>query len=303
MNFPHNAGRKSLRSKSLRRKSLRVALLAGAATLGLATSAQCFSFDDLNPFANNKYEMKVDPNVPPDRYYNEGLIKLDKHDYESAAKDFAVVQKQYPFSEWSRKALVMEVYSNFLAGSYVEASTAADRFNTLYPNSPDSAYVNYLAGQAMYGDMPDVQRDQDRMTQALKYYQTVVEKYPKSQYAEDSKYKIQICRDQLAGHELEIGRYYLKRKNYTAAINRFRDVLFKYQTTREAEEALERLTEAYLAIGITNEAETAAAVLGANFPNSPWYKDALERLRSDGLAPQEHEDSWISKAFKKVGLS
>jgi outer membrane protein assembly factor BamD len=293
MNFPKASGR----------KSFRVAILAGAATLGYASSAQCFSFDDLNPFANNKYEMKVDPNVPADRFYNEGLIKLDKHDYESAAKDFATLQKQYPFGEWARKGLVMEVYADYKAGSYVEASSAADRFNSLYPNTPDAAYVNYLAGQAMYGDMPDVQRDQDRMHQALKYYQTVVDKYPKSQYADDAKYKIQICRDQLAGHELEIGRYYLKRKNYTAAINRFREVLFKYQNTREAEEALERLTEAYLAIGITNEAETAAAVLGANYPNSPWYKDAFDRLRADGLAPQEHEDSWISKAFKKVGLS
>ncbi|WP_374547171.1 outer membrane protein assembly factor BamD [Rhodoblastus sp.] len=284
-------------------KTFGVALLASGASLGFASSAYCFSLEDLNPFSNNKYEMKVDPNVPADRYYNEGLAKIDKHDYESAAKDFATLQKQYPFSEWTRKALVMEVYSNYLAGSYVEASTAADRFNTLYPNSPDAAYVNYLAGQAMYGEMPDVQRDQDRMIKALKYYQTIVDKYPKSQYADDSRYKIQICRDQLAGHELEVGRYYLKRKNYTAAINRFREVLFKYQTTREAEEALERLTEAYLAIGLTSEAETAAAVLGANYPNSQWYKDAFERLRADGLTPQEHEGSWISKAFKGVGLS
>jgi outer membrane protein assembly factor BamD len=284
-------------------KTFRLAALAGTATLGLVSSAQCFSLEDLNPFGGSKYEMKVDPNVPPDRFYNEGLSKIDKHDYESAAKDFAKLQKQYPFGEWARKGLVMEVYANYLAGSYVDASSAADRFNTLYPNAPDAAYVNYLAGQAMYGEMPDVQRDQDRMVKALKYYQVVVDKYPKSQYAEDSRYKIQICRDQIAGHELEVGRYYLKRHNYTAAINRFREVLFKYQNTREAEEALERLTEAYLAIGVTNEAETAAAVLGANYPNSQWYKDAFDRLQSDGLAPHEHEDSWISKTFKKVGLS
>ena len=284
-------------------KTFRLVVLAGAATLAFVSSAQCFSLEDLNPFGKSKYEMKVDPNVPADRYYNEGLIKIDKHDYESAAKDFATVQKQYPFGEWARKSLVMEVYSNYLAGAYVEASTAADRFNTLYPNSPDAAYVNYLAGQAMYGEMPDVQRDQDRMVKAKKYYQTVVDKYPKSQYAEDARYKIQICRDQIAGHELDVGRYYLKRKNYTAAINRFREVLFKYQTTREAEEALERLTEAYLAIGITSEAQTAAAVLGANYPNSPWYKEAYDRLKADGLAPQEHEELWISKSFKKVGLS
>ena len=147
-------------------KTFRLFVLAGIATLAFVSSAQCFSLEDLNPFGKSKYEMKVDPNVPADRYYNEGLIKIDKHDYESAAKDFATVQKQYPFGEWARKSLVMEVYSNYLAGAYVEASTAADRFNTLYPNSPDAAYVNYLAGQAMYGEMPDVQRDQDRMVKA-----------------------------------------------------------------------------------------------------------------------------------------
>ncbi len=234
--------------------------------------------------------MKVDPNVPPDRYYNEGLLKIDKHDYESAAKDFATVQKQYPFGEWARKALVMEIYSNYLAGAYVEASSAADRFNTLYPNSPDAPYVNYLAGQAMYGEMPDVQRDQDRMIKALKYYQTVVDKFRSRNMRTMRATRSRSASDQIAGHELDVGRYYLKRKNYTAAINRFREVLFKYQTTREAEEALERLTEAYLAIGITSEAETAAAVLGANYPNSPWYKDAYDRLKADGLAPQEHEE-------------
>jgi outer membrane protein assembly factor BamD len=284
-------------------KFFRVALLTGAATIAFSSSALCFSLEDLNPFGKSKYEMKLDPNVPADHLYNEGLIKIEHHDYEAAAKQFAELQRQFPFSEWARKGLVMEVYANYLGESYVDAANSADRFNSLYPTAPDSAYVNYLAGQAMYGDMPDVQRDQDRVVKALKYYQAVVDKYPKSEYAADSRYKIQICHDQLAGHELDVGRYYLKRKNYTAAINRFREVLFKYQNTRETEEALERLTEAYLALGVTAEAETAAAILGSNYPNSQWYKDAFDRLQADGLAPHEHEDSWISKTFRKVGLS
>jgi outer membrane protein assembly factor BamD len=285
------------------RKTFRALLLAGVATVACTTSAFCFSLDDLNPFGKKKYEMKLDPVVPPDRIYNEGLIKIDHHDYEAAVKQFASLQKQYPFGEWARKGLVMEVYADYLNQSYVDASTAADKFITLYPNAEEGAYVNYLAGQAMYGDMPDVERDQDRVVKALKYYQTVVDKYPKSKYAADSRFKIKVCRDQLAGHELEVGRYYLKRENYTAAINRFHDVLAKYQDTREAEEALERLTEAYLAMGITQEAETAAAILGANYPDSQWYKDAFQRLQANGLSPHEHPDSWISKAFKKVGLS
>lgn len=288
---------------SLGLKPVRALLLAGAALAVCASPALSFSLDDLNPFGKKKYEMKLDPDVPPDRIYNEGLTKIDHHDYEEAAKQFAALQRQYPFTEWARKALVMEVYADYLAHSYVDASVAADRFISLYPSAPEAAYVNYLAGQAMYGDMPDVQRDQDRVDKALKYYQTVVDKYPKSKYASDAHLKIDICRDQLAGHQLEIGRYYLKRENYTAAINRFREILFKYQETREAEEALERLTEAYLAMGITQEAETAAAILGANYPNSQWYKDAYERLHSSGLSPHEHTDLWISKAFKKAGLS
>lgn len=277
--------------------------LSGAALSAMSGPGFCFSLEDLNPFGPSKYEMKVDPNIPADRLYNEGLIKIEHHDYETAVKQFEALQKNYPFSEWSRKALVMEIYANYLGGQYVEASQAADRFNTLYPNIAEGAYVNYLAGQAMFGDMPDVQRDQDRVVKALRYYNAVVDKYPKSEYVDDSRYKIRILRDQLAGNELEVGRYYLKRKNYTAAINRFREVLFKYQDTREAEEALERLTEAYLAMGIVAEAQTAAAVLGANYPHSQWYKDAYDRLKADGLAPQENTDSWISKAFKKVGLS
>jgi outer membrane protein assembly factor BamD len=129
-----------------------------------------------------------------------------------------------------------------------------------------------------------------------------VQKYPKSEYVEDAKYKIQVTRDQLAGKEMSIGRYYLARKNYTAAVNRFREVLAKYQTTRHAEEALYRLTEAYLGLGIANEAQTAAAVLGHNFPDSVWYNDSYKLLASDGLKPEENRGSWISRAFQKVGL-
>jgi outer membrane protein assembly factor BamD len=150
--------------------------------------------------------------------------------------------------------------------------------------------------------MPDVHRDQGQISRAIKYFQVILDKYPKSEYAPEARLKIQIARDQLAGAEITVGRYYLTRHNYTAAINRFREVLFKYQNTREAEEALERLTEAYLAMGIVDEAQTAAAVLGHNYPNSEWYQEAFDRLKNEGLSPHEHEDSWISKTFKKVGL-
>ena len=282
---------------------MRAAVAAAVASTCFVSTAQSFSLEDLNPFGPTKYQMKVDPDVPVDRLYNEALFKLEKKDYEGAAKRFAEVQKQYPFSQWARKALMMEVYAYYENGSYTDTVAASDRYTTLYANSPDAAYATYLAGLSLLGDMPDEHRDQDRVAKSVKYFQIILDKYPKSEYAADARYKIQVARDQLAGHEMNIGRYYLKRQNYTAAINRFREVLFKYQNTREAEEALERLTEAYLAMGIVDEAETAAAVLGHNYPDSEWYKEAFDRLKTDGYAPQEHQDSWISKAFKKVGLT
>jgi outer membrane protein assembly factor BamD len=284
-------------------KLLVAAAFAVLASTCAVSPAWCWSIEDLNPFGPSKYEMKVEPNIPADRLYNEGLAKLESKDYENAAKRFADVQKQFPFSQWARKGLLMEVYADYLNGSYTETSAAADRYLQLYPNTDESAYVNYLAGMSLIGQMPDVHRDQGQISRAIKYFQVILDKYPKSEYAPEARLKIQIARDQLAGAEITVGRYYLKRHNYTAAINRFREVLFKYQNTREAEEALERLTEAYLAMGIVDEAQTAAAVLGHNYPNSEWYQEAFDRLKNEGLSPHEHEDSWISKTFKKVGLS
>jgi outer membrane protein assembly factor BamD len=283
---------------------LRIFAVAALATLAsvMVSPAWCFSLDEINPFAPPKYEMKVDPNVPADRLYNEGLLKIEHKDYEGAAKTFAGLQRQYPFSQWARRALLMEVYSHYLNGSYTDTTSSADRYLQLYPNSPDAAYINYLAGMSLINQMPDVHRDQGQIAKATKYFQTIVDKYPKSEYAPEARLKIQVARDQLAGFEMNVGRYYLQRSNYTAAINRFREVLFKYQNTREAEEALERLTEAYLAMGIVDEAQTAAAVLGHNYPNSQWYQEAYDRLQKEGVSPQENQDSWISKVFKKVSL-
>ncbi|MCW2283931.1 outer membrane protein assembly factor BamD [Rhodoblastus acidophilus] len=274
-------------------------LLVALAALALSGApALAFSLDDLNPFGPSKYEQKVDPQVPADHFYNEGLTKLDKGDYEGAAKKFGELQKKHPFTQHARKALLMEVYANYRDGKATDTTTAADRYLTLYPTSPEAAYVTYLAGQVLFENMPDIHRDQGNMVRAMKYFQAVVEKYPKSEYAADARYKLQVARDQLAAYELNVGRFYMKKENYAAAINRFREVLFKYQTTREAEEALERLTECYLAIGVTHEAQTAAAVLGANYPNSPFYQDAFDRLKGQGLSPKESQDSWISKLFR-----
>jgi len=276
-------------------------LLAAAALVG--GLAGCSTLDSLNPFGGGeKYETKLLPDEPADSIYDQGLARLQKGDSEGAAKKFTDLDKQYPFSQHSRRGMIMTTYAQYQGGNYDDAIATANRYVSLYPSSPDAAYATYLAAMSNYNQVPDISRDQERAEKALQLFTALIQKYPKSEYVEDAKYKIQVVRDQLAGKEMSIGRYYLGRHNYPAALNRFRDVIGKYQTTRHVEEALYRLTEAYMALGITHEAQTAAAVLGHNYPDSQWYKDAFTLLQTGGVAPSENSSSWISKAFRKVGL-
>lgn len=247
-----------------------------------------------------KYKTEITPDIPPETLYNQGLAKLHGKDYEGAAKRFGEVDRNYPRSEWARKALLMTVFSNYEKPNYEEAVTSAQRYIGLYPTSPDTPYVYYLAGMSYYNQVPDVMRDQSSAEKALGIFGELIQKFPNSEYVPDAKYKMGVARDQLAAKEMQVGRFYLTRKNYPAAINRFHDVLGKYQTTRHTEEALYRLTEAYMAMGVTNEAQTAAAILGHNFPDSQWYKDAHALLRTGGLEPHEYTDSWISKVGKTL---
>ncbi|MGY2048293.1 outer membrane protein assembly factor BamD [Methylobacterium sp. JK268] len=275
---------------------LRAALLA-ACGAGLTA---CDALDSINPFGPEKYKPEVIERRPADKIYSEGLAKLEDHDYDEAVKRFDNLDKEYAYSDWSRKAVLMTAYSNYEGGKYEDAITAAKRYLQRHPGSKDAAYAQYILAMSNYKQIPDVTRDQDRSERALAALQELVQKYPTSEYVADAKAKIQITRDQLAGKEMTIGRYYLERRNFPAAINRFRDVVSKYQTTRHAEEALERLAEAYMALGIVGEAQTAAAVLGHNFPDSPWYKDAYALLQNGGVEPREEKSSWISKAFRGV---
>lgn len=254
-------------------------------------------------FSGEKYKTELLPDIPADDLYNQGLARLKAHDYEGAAKKFGELEKQYPFSHWARKGLLMQTFAQYQKPSYDDAVASAQRYIGLYPTSPDTPYMYYLAGMSYYNQVPAVMQDQETADKALQVFTQLIQKFPKSEYVTDAKYKIQVARDQLAAKEMSVGRFYLTRKNYTAAINRFHDVLGKYQTTRHAEEALYRLTEAYFALGITNEAQTAAAVLGHNFPDSSWYKDAHALLQSGGLEPQEHQGSWLSKIGKTLGAS
>jgi outer membrane protein assembly factor BamD len=240
---------------------------------------------------------------PADKLYNEGLYLLnEKKDNKAAAKKFEEVDREHPYSEWARKSLLMSAYAYYQQGDYDGCIGAATRYVTLHPGSPDAAYAQYLIAASHYDQIPDISRDQGRTEKAMNALEEVIRKYPTSEYAVSAKAKLEGARDQLAGKEMAIGKYYMDKHDYTAAINRYKTVVTQYQTTREVEEALERLTEAYMAIGIVGEAQTAAAVLGHNFPDSPWYKDAYNLVKSGGLEPSENQGSWISRAFKKVGL-
>ncbi|WP_029003460.1 outer membrane protein assembly factor BamD [Azorhizobium doebereinerae] len=266
-----------------------------AALLGVllvsATLAGCANDKDVTP-----------PDEPAEKIYNEGLTLMRKGEMDAAAKRFEDIDRTHPYSEWARKALLMDTYVYYEAGKYDEAIAAGKRYMTLHPGSQDAPYASYLVASAYFDSIPDITRDQRRTRQALDALDDVIRKYPNTEYAAGAKRKVEVARDQLAGKEMLVGRYYLEQRNYTGAINRFKVVVTQYQTTRQVEEALMRLTEAYMALGIVSEAQTAAAVLGYNFPDSPWYKDAYKLVQSKGVLPQENKDSWISQSFKKMGL-
>src|SRR5712675_639634 len=239
------------------------------------------------------------PDEPADRLYNEGVYLLnEKKDFKESAKRFEEVDRQHPYSEWARKSLIMSAYAYYEAGAYDDSIGAARRYIQLHPGSPDAAYAQFLIGSSYFDQIRDISRDQDRTEKAIAGLDEVIRKYPTTEYAVSAKRKIAIARDQLAGREVMTGKYYLDRRDYSGAINRFKVVVTRYQTTRHVEEALLRLTEAYMALGVVEEAQTSAAVLGHNFPDSRWYQDAHALLTSRGLKPSENKGSWISRAFK-----
>ncbi|MDP4594162.1 MAG: outer membrane protein assembly factor BamD [Beijerinckiaceae bacterium] len=277
-------------------KALRMLALA-AMLLPVAACSTVESFSSLNPFASPKYKTKIEPDVPAQGTYDQGLARMAKRDYGGAAKKFEELEKQHPFTQWSRKGLLMSTYAYYEGGKYDEASASALRYVNLYPSTKETPYAMYLVGMSLYNQIPDITRDQEYAERSIIVFNQLIEKYPKSEYVEDAKYKVTVAKDQLAGKEMSVGRFYLKRKNFGGAINRFRNVLAKYQTTRHVEEALYRLVEAYLGLGIVHEAQTAAAVLGHNYPDSQWYKDAYALLTGRGLQPKRSPGSWVARLF------
>ncbi len=229
--------------------------------------------------------------------YNGGLQALGSGSYKTAAKRFGEVERLHPYSKWATKALLMQGFANYQANKYTDAIDSCQRFITLHPGHQDIAYAYYLTALSQYEQINDVTRDQSQTQTALDALEEVARRFPDSKYATDAKQKSILARDHLAGKDMEVGRYYFKKGDWMAGINRFKNVVTTYQQTSQAPEALYRLTEGYMALGIRSEAQTAAAVLGHNFPQSNWYRDAYALVSSNGTAPVASNSSWISRAF------
>ncbi|HTN61380.1 MAG TPA: outer membrane protein assembly factor BamD [Devosia sp.] len=243
-------------------------------------------------------KIKEEPIVPATALYQSALDDMDAQRFMTAIKTLQKLERQHPRDPITEKGKLMEVYANFRMGKYSETVLAADRFMAVYPSGKDVPYVLYLKATSYYGQIKDITRDQQLSRDAIDTYNLLISNYPKSEYVDDAKEKLLVAYDQMAGKEMSVGRYYLGNGQYTAAINRFRVVVEQWQTSTHIEEALYRLTEAYLMLGLTNEAKTAAAVLGHNYPSSSWYQEAFTLLGKQGLAPAMNDGSWMA-GFKK----
>lgn len=232
--------------------------------------------------------------VPAATLYQKALDDMDRQYFQTAIKSLEQLDRQHPRDPLVEKSKLMQVFANYRGGELDQAILAADRFLALYPTAKDVPYVLYLKGNSYFAQIKDITRDQQLSRDAIDTYNLLISNYPQSEYAEDAREKLLVAFDQLAGKEMSVGRYYLGNGQYTAAINRFRTVVETWQTSTHIEEALYRLTEAYLSLGLTTEAMTAAAVLGHNYPSSSWYKQAFELLGKQGLAPTVNSGSWMA---------
>ena len=242
-----------------------------------------------------------DPNEPPIVIYKKAETLADRGNFKDAAKQYENVDINHPYSQEARRAILMAAYAYYKAGKYDDAIGAADRYLTLHPGTQEADLAQDIIAMSYYDRVLDPKRDQTSARKALAAYDTLIQRYPESRYAAEARNRQRLLRDLLAAQEMMVGRYYLRHNNFLAAINRFRVVVTDYQTTEQVEEALMRLTEAYMALGIVNEAQTAAAVLGHNFPDSKWYSHAYGLLGKVGLQPQQHEGSWITQTWKGNG--
>lgn len=273
----------------------KIAPIAMIAMTAVMLSGCSWFDDDKMPFEGD--DAPAYQERPIYQIYLDAWKKLRNDDWETAAKQFSEVERQHPYSIWARRASLMTAFCYYEAQKYKEAIAASESFISLHPGSQNISYAFYLKALSLYNQIVDVERDQSKTQSALVALQDVVQRFPDTAYARDAKLKIDLTMDHLAGKEMEVGRYYLKRGDYIGAINRFKIVVTQYQHTSQIAEALERLTEAYYSLGIDREAQDAAAVLGHNYPGSGWYKDAYNVLKGRNLKPKDEPGSWISKAL------
>ncbi|MBT9382576.1 outer membrane protein assembly factor BamD [Pseudooceanicola sp. CBS1P-1] len=239
-------------------------------------------------------------NFTADQIYERGEYEVSKNHYAVGAKYFAEIERLYPYSDWAKRGLIMQAFAQHKAKNYDESRQAAQRFLDFYPSDDDAAYAQYLLALSYYDQIDEVGRDQGLTFQALQALRQVIERYPGSPYAKSAMMKFDLAFDHLAGKEMEVGRYYLKRDHFAAAINRFRTVVEQFQTTSHTPEALERLVEAYLSLGLTDEAQTAGAILGHNFRSSEWYDHAYKLLTDKGLEMKPAGNNWLSAIYRQT---
>ncbi|MFS4437337.1 outer membrane protein assembly factor BamD [Paracoccaceae bacterium GXU_MW_L88] len=282
-----------MQMKSLARLGLMGLLLLGTASCGRVPGANAL----FGPEEATGEEQAVGS---AEALYLEAERDLENGNADDAAEQFEEVERLYPYSEWSRRAMINQAFAWHEARDYERSRSAAERFISFYPADKDAAYAQYLIALSYYDQIADTGRDQGNTFLALQSLRDVIELYPDSDYAKSALLKFDLTLDHLAGKEMQIGRFYLKRQHYPAAINRFRAVVEEYQTTSHTAEALHRLVESYLSLGLDGEAQTAAAILGHNFPGSIWYQDSYALLTGRGLRPEAKSQGWLDDVWRQV---
>ena len=250
--------------------------------------------------SQNNIGIGVSEDKAAEEIFNSGERELIRRRYNDAAEKFKEVERLYPYSDWAKRALIMQVYSFHKDKEYENVVSAANRFIEFHPKDKDIPYAYYLIGLSYYDQVLAIGRDQKLTQEALKIFELIIKEYPDSEYASSSQIKFDFLKNQLASKEMEVGRYYLKRSHYVSAINRFRGIIEDFSTTSQVPEALHRLVEAYLSLGLTDEAQTAGAILGYNYKSNEWYERSFELLRSKGLKPKSLGNSWLSQIYRQV---
>ena len=295
---------KAVRARQPRSLRFGAAGWRGLAALGLLSVAMTLPLAGCSTFGGSATSSIENPD-PPEKMFADANGLMTNGSFKDAAAKFEDLERNYPFSNdpakpYARKALALAAYAYYKGGDYDNAIASGTRFISLHAGSEDVPLAHHVVAMSYFDQMQDAHRDQTFTVKAVEWFSKLERQFPNDKFAQEDMNRLRIARDTLAASEMSVGRFYLSKKNYLPAINRFKTVVTQHQTTQQVEEALERLVECYMALGIKGEAQNAAAILGHNYPDSRWYKDAYNLLKSDGLEPREDGGSWLSKAWKNT---